>query len=158
MQKQTLVKAGGNKMAKFKPKHKELIEFFLQTFLPDTRLTGSEYKMVSIKMSNVKKVVKAFIVENNIETEKTTEHIIWECIQYASMKGMKLRSPASLGYAVLNESINYWKKHEEMLARKEEEEKQEQKQTEEEERLAKLVEENMKKRQGKKVPKWMLDD
>lgn len=145
-------------MAKFKPKHKELIQFFLQTFLPEATLTGSEYKMISIKMSNVKKVVKSYIVENNIDTEKTVEHIIWECIQYASMKGMKFKSPASLGYSILPESINYWIKHEQAVAKKKAEEEEAKRLSEEEERLAKLVAENMEKRKGRKTPKWMIDD
>ena len=72
----------------------------------------------------MKKVVKSYIVENNIDTEKTVEHIIWECIQYASMKGMKFKSPASLGYSILPESINYWIKHEQAVAKKKAEEEE----------------------------------
>lgn len=141
-----------------KPKHKEIIEHFIQTFRSEDTLTPSEYKMLSIKLSGLKKTVKTFLVENNIDTDKSVEEIIWETIDYCALTGKKFKSIASLGYSDLPKSIEYWKKRELFMQQKEEEEKQKQKQTEDEKKLEKMVAENMEKRKQKKVPKWLMDD
>lgn len=108
-----------------KPKHIEIVTKFHETFENGQPFTSSEFRMNSIKLTNLKKTVKTYLVSANIETEKSVEQIIWEAIDYAAMKGMKFRSIASLGYGILKESINYWAKREAMIEKiKEEEEKE----------------------------------
>ena len=141
-----------------KPKHKEILTHFLETFLPDQTLTSSQYKMQSVKLSQLKKVVKEYIVTANIDTDKSVEQIIWETIDYAGMTGCKFKSIASLGYDILGKSIKYWIKHEQALKEKEEEAERIAKQAEREAELIRLQNENNAKRQHKKLPKWMLED
>lgn len=136
--------------------HKDILEHFLETFMPDKVLTSSEYKMQSIKLSQLKKSVKKYIEEADIKTDKSAEKIIMEAITYAGMSGRRFTSIASIGYDILPKSIAYWAKMDLLKKKKEEEAKEKEKQlaeaTKQEEAAMKN---NAKMSTVKKVPKWM---
>ena len=117
---------GGCEMAKYKkPKHQEILTKFIETFENGKPFTSSEIRMNGIKLSQLKKTVKEYILKAGIETDKPVEVIIWQEIDYCSMMGFKFRSIASLGYQVLGESIRYWEKREKTLQQLEEEKEKE---------------------------------
>lgn len=98
-----------------------ILDLFVQYFEGNKKFTPSEHRMNGIKLSQLRKNVKKYIEDNNIQTNLTVEEIIIDTIEYSKMIGMKFRSVASLGYNVLGDSINYWAKRREVEAIKQEE-------------------------------------
>ena len=138
---------------------KEILSHFFETFDGDKVRTSSEYKQQAFRLKNLKKVVKEYIEEAWIKTDKSVEKIILEAITFAGMQGRKFTSIASIGYDVLPKSIAYWAKMEEVTKQLEEKAKQKEK----EESLAteleqKAIENNKQLQQTKKVPLWFMDD
>lgn len=138
---------------------KEILSHFFETFDGDKVRTSSEYKQQAFRLKNLKKVVKEYIEEAGIKTDKSVEKIIYEAITFAGMQGRKFTSIASIGYDVLPKSIAYWVKMEEYQKQLEEKAKQKEK----EESLAtvleqKAIDNNQQLQQTKKVPKWFTND
>ena len=136
--------------------NKEILSYFIECFEGDKPFTPSEHRMNGIKLAQLKKNVKAYITDNDVETDKSVEQIILDAIKYAKMIGMKFRSVASLGYDILPKSIEFWKKREKLLEKKEKELKEKEKN--EEKTLEKVIEKsynnNIVKEQVKRKPKW----
>ena len=139
--------------------HKEILTHFIETFYDDDEvLTGSEYRMLSIKLSSLKKTVRKYLEDANISTNKSVEQIILECIDYSAICGKKLKSVSSMGYEVLGKSIKYWEKQEQLEEQKQKEKERKEKESEEEKLIKELQERNNKRRsERKKVPKWFAD-
>lgn len=141
-------------------KQAEIIEHFKNTFVTNV-MTDSEYKqwykMQAFKLKNLKKVVKNYIEEANIKTEKSVEEIIMEAITYGGMMGCKWNTIASVGYKMLPKSIEYWQRMELKVKKLEEEAKQKEKEqalaTKEEQ---KALENNKQLQETRKIPKWMV--
>lgn len=144
-----------------KPNQREILSHFLDTFPTDKKFTQTDFRTMQRRISNLKKDIQIYIVENNIDTNKSVELIIYECIDYCAMLGKNLKSISYLNY-VYPKSIEYWAKREKILAEKEkekaEQEAKKQQQSEEEQKLAQLVAQNNEKRKQRKVPKWLQDD
>ena len=142
-------------------KQAEIIEHFKNTFVTDV-MTDSEYKqwykMQAFKLKNLRKVVKNYIEESGIKTDKSVDEIIMQAITYGGMCGCKWNTIASVGYKMLPKSITYWAKMEEYQKQLEEKAKQKEK----EESFAtvveqKAIENNQQMQQTKKVPKWFTN-
>jgi len=93
-----------------KIKNRDITDLFIQKFEGDKPFTQPEKRMMGIYLSRtLKKDVKKYIEENNVETDLTVEQIIMDTIEYCAMMGWKIRVMASLGYECLPKSIEYWK-------------------------------------------------
>lgn len=138
--------------------HKDILEHFINTFMSDKVLTSSEYRMQSIKLSQLKKTVKKYIDEAGINTDKSVEKIIMEAITFAGMSGRKFTSIASIGYDILPKSIAYWAKMDMLTKQKEEEVKNKANSTASEQEV-KAAENNERMAETRKLPKWLqIDD
>jgi len=111
-------------MPKEKFTSRDITDRFILYFEGDTPFTPSEKRMMGIKLSQLRKNVKQFIEDNQIETELSVNEIIMDIIEYSNMMGYKFRSIASLGFNVLGESIKYWEKRRKLIAIREEEKNQ----------------------------------
>lgn len=139
---------------------KEILGHFFETFDDGKVRTSSEYKQQAFRLKNLKKVVKDYIEESGIKTDKSVEKIIMEAITYAGMQGRKFTSIASIGYDILPKSIAYWMKMDEYTKKLEEKAKQKEKEqalaTKEEQ---KALDNNKQLQETRKVPKWLsIDD
>lgn len=139
-------------MAKKKYNSRDITDLFILYFEGEKPFTPSEKRMLGIKLSQLRKNVKQYIQENNIETDLSENEIIIDAIEYSKMMDYKFRSIASLGYNVLGESIKYWKKRREILAVKKEM-KQEQNQKDEKSNKEVII--NSYNNVRKQHPKWM---
>lgn len=93
-----------------KIKNRDITDLFIKKFEGDKPFTAGEKRLMGIYLSKtLKKDVKQYIEDNNIETDLTVEEIIIDAIEYASMMGWKMRVMASLGYDCLPKSIEYWR-------------------------------------------------
>lgn len=72
--------------------------------------TPSEKRMMGIKLSQLKKSVKEHLESTCRQTNLSIEQIIIDCLEYSVMINKPFRSIASLGYEVLDPSIEYWEK------------------------------------------------
>ena len=128
---------------------KQILTHFFDTFDDGTVMTQSEknmnYKQQAFKLKNLKKVVKTYIEEAKIETDKSVEQIIMEAITFAGMSGCKFKSIASIGYDILPKSIDYWKRIEFKMEKAKEEAEKKEKEKAITSELDKKVEENNKK-------------
>lgn len=95
--------------------NRNITDRFIEAFEGDTPFTPSDKRMMGIKLTHLRKSVDAFIKENDIETELSTNEIIMDVIEYSVLSGFKFRSIASLGYQVLPDSIQYWKKRRKIM-------------------------------------------
>lgn len=103
--------------------NREITNLFISKFEQGRPFTPSENKMNGIKLAALKKTIKKFIEENNIETDLSVEQIIIDGIEFGAMKGMRYRSISSIGYQDLLPSIEFWKKRRMMEENKVEENK-----------------------------------
>lgn len=151
-------------MARKKPTQKEILAHFFATFFENETLTksqyNSQYKFQAIKLKNLKGVVKEYLEQSEIETDKSVEQIIMDAITYAGMSGCKFKSIASIGYDTLPKSIEYWKRMELKMQKLEEEAKKKEKEKELASELDKKVaESNKRMADTRKVPSWLqLED
>ena len=83
---------------------------FIEAFEGDQPFTPSEKRMLGIKLSHLKKNIKQHLASTGRITDLSVEQIILDAIEYSVMTNMKFRSIASLGYNVLDPSIDYWEK------------------------------------------------
>src|SRR5699024_786989 len=102
-------------MSKKKPNSRDIMDLFVEKFEGDKPFTPSQHRMNGIKLSQLRKNVKQYIEDNNIETNSSVNEIIIDTIEYSSMIGMYIRSIGSLDYEVLPESIEYSKKRPSIL-------------------------------------------
>ena len=89
-------------------KNKDVTDLFIQTFENGKPFTPSEKKKMGIMLAQLRKSVKQYLEENNIETDLAPNEIIVNIIKYSKMTGKKFRSIGSLGFDVMGESITYW--------------------------------------------------
>ncbi|WP_257064247.1 hypothetical protein [Priestia megaterium] len=134
-----------------------ILDLFIQYFEGEKKFTPSENKMNGIKLSQLRKSVKKYIEDNNIETDLSVEQIIIDTIEYSAMIGMKFRSIASLGYSVLGDSINYWVKRREVEIMKQEESTILQNSNQNDEKIVAkdITSEYNKINNRERSPKWM---
>lgn len=101
---------------------------FIAAFEKGKPFTPSEKRMMGIKLAQLKKNIKAHLESTGRETDLSVEQIILDAIEFSVMTNKPYRSIASLGFDVLDPSLNYW--HKRRLLEKEQKE-QEVKQTQE---------------------------
>jgi len=137
-------------MSKKKPNSRDIMDLFVEKFEGDKPFTPSQHRMNGIKLSQLRKNVKQYIEDNNIETNLSVNEIIIDIIEYSSMIGMKFRSIASLGYEVLPESIEYWKKRRSIL--------KDYNKDKEKDDIKVIKESDNTKRKRSNRPKWLNDE
>src|SRR5699024_11817095 len=137
-------------MSKKKPNSRDIMDLFVEKFEEDKPFTPSQHRMNGIKLSQLRKNVKQYIEDNNIETNLSVNEIIIDTIEYSSMIGMKFRSIASLGYEVLPESIEYWKKRRSIL--------KDYNKDKEKDDIKVIKESDDTKRKRNNRPKWLNDE
>ena len=137
-------------MSKKKPNSRDIMDLFVEKFEGDKPFTPSQHRMNGIKLSQLRKNVKQYIEDNNIETNLSVNEIIIDIIEYSSMIGMKFRSIASLGYEVLPESIEYWKKRRSIL--------KDYNKDKEKDDIKVIKESDDTKRKRNNRPKWLNDE
>lgn len=137
-------------MSKKKPNSRDIMDLFVEKFEGDKPFTPSQHRMNGIKLSQLRKNVKQYIEDNNIETNLSVNEIIIDTIEYSSMIGMKFRSIASLGYEVLPESIEYWKKRRSIL--------KDYNKDKEKDDIKVIKESDDTKRKRNNRPKWLNDE
>lgn len=137
-----------------------IMDLFIYHFEGDKKFTPSEHRMNGIKLSQLRKNVKKYLEENNVETDLSIEQIIIDTIEYSVMIGMKYRSVASLGYNVLGDSIKYWAKRRQLEAIKQEESTilQDSNQNEQKVVAKDIKSEYNKINNRERSPKWMNND
>lgn len=101
--------------------NKDIHDAFIAAFEGDNPFTPSQKKMNGIKVTQVRKSVKQYLEENNIETDLSVNEIILDVIEYSKQIGMKFRSVSSLSYDVLPKSISYWEKRRKLEQQRQEE-------------------------------------
>ncbi|QJT70376.1 hypothetical protein [Microcystis phage MaeS] len=69
-----------------------------------------EKRMMGIKLAQLKKSVKEHLESTGRQTSLSVEQIIIDCLEYSVMLNKPFRSIASLGYEVLEPSLDYWQK------------------------------------------------
>lgn len=84
--------------------------------------TPSEKRMMGIKLSQLKKNIKAHLESTGRMTELPVEQIIMDALEFSVMTNRPYRSIASLGYEVLDPSLDYWEKRRKLEALKKDEE------------------------------------
>src|SRR5699024_4297511 len=77
-------------MSKKKPNSRDIMDLFVEKFEGDKPFTPSQHRMNGIKLSQLRKNVKRYIEDNNIETNLSVNEIIIDTIEYSSMIGMNL--------------------------------------------------------------------
>lgn len=132
---------------------RDITDRFIQVFERDKPFTPSQKRMMGIQLSQLRKSVKQYIEDNNIETNLPVNNIIMDAIEYSSMAGCNFRSIASLGYDVLGESIEYWEKRRKLLKGREEKENKDDLELSADHNDVKVV--NKAAKNNNKTPKWM---
>ena len=97
---------------------------FIAAFERGKPFTPSEKRMMGIKLTHLKKSIKEHLEATGRQTELSVEQIIMDCIEYSAMINKPFRSIASLGYEVLDPSIDYWEKRRKLEALAKEKAKQ----------------------------------
>lgn len=140
--------------------NRDITDKFILYFEGNEPFTPSDKRMMGIKLAQLRKNVSQYIEENNIETNLSVNEIIMDCIEYSKMIDMKFRSIASLGYGVLGESIEYWKKRRRIMAIKEQEkdDKDFYNQSEHKDVAKVIAPEYNDTNSRKRSPKWMNND
>lgn len=72
--------------------------------------TPSEKRMLGIKLAQLKKNIKAHLESTNRKTDLSIEQIIMDALEFSVMTNKPYRSIASLGYEILDPSLDYWEK------------------------------------------------
>ena len=132
-----------------------LTDKFIEAFEGDKKFTPSEKRLMGIQCTQVRKAVKEYLEEANIETALSVNEIILDTIEYSIMMNYKYRRFSSLGYDVLGKSIEYWEKR-----RKIEKDREHKKTVEkvESEKFEIESEGYTKNNHNKKAPKWLKLD
>ena len=91
-------------------KNRDITDRFIEAFENDKPYTPSEKRMMGIKLSQLKKNIKAHIESTGRQTDLSVEQIIMDTIEYSVMTRKPFRSIASLGFEVLDQSLDYWEK------------------------------------------------
>lgn len=145
-------------MAKYNSR--DITDRFILYFEGDEPFTQSEKRMLGIKLSALRKTVKQYIEDNNIQTDLSVNEVIMDTMEYSKMMNYKFRSIASLGYSVLGESIKYWDKRRRIMAQKElEKETTKLSNQNEPKEVAKVIKDEYNKTNNRKrTPKWMQND
>ena len=126
---------------------------FIAVFEKDKPYTPSEKRLMGIKLTNLKKNIKAHLESTGRKTDLSVEQIIMDAIEYSAMLNKPYRSIASLGYEVLEPSLNYWEKRR-ALEKMQEEKKVQQVESTTESKTANTVEERNYSK-DKQTPAWM---
>ena len=134
--------------------NRNLTDRFIELFEDhDKPFTPSEKRMNGIKLAQLRKNVSSYLEENKIETDLSVNEIIMDCMEYSSVIGMKFKSMASLGFDVLPESIEYWKKR-----RKVEKVLKERSNQKENNNIDVVIDKSYNKiNQKRQPPKWLND-
>lgn len=130
---------------------------FIAAFERGKPFTPSEKRMLGIKLAQLKKSVKQHIEDTGRQTNLSIEQIIMDCLEYSVMVNKPFRSIASLGFEVLDPSIDYWEKRRKLEDIKKETEIQEAKQFVNQENAPKQ-EKPEPQHQKSNVPAWMSND
>lgn len=93
-----------------KIKNRDITDRFIEVFENGKPFTPSEKRMMGIKLAQLKKNIKAHIEATGRQTDLSVEQIIMNAIEYAVMTRKTFRSIASLGFEILDESLDYWEK------------------------------------------------
>lgn len=99
--------------------NKDIHDLFIKYFEGNKPFTPSEKRMNGIKITQLRKNVKQYIADNEIDTDLSINEMIIDIIKYSNMLNFKFRSVASLGYDVMPKSIAYWQKRRKVLAEQE---------------------------------------
>lgn len=139
---------------------RDITDRFILYFEGDKPFTPSEKRLMGIKLSQLRKSVKQYIEDNQIETNLSVNEIIMDCIEYSKMMGYKFRSIASLGYNVLGDSIRYWEKRRKLMAIHEEEKNQLMSYNQNDDNsVAKVISHEYNKTNNReRSPKWMKNN
>lgn len=105
-----------------KIKNRDITDRWIAAFEKGKPFTPSELRMMGIKLAQLKKNIKAHIESTGRQTELPVEQIIMDAIEFSVMTNKPYRSIASLGYEVLDPSIDYWEKRRKLESIKQEEE------------------------------------
>lgn len=128
---------------------------FIAAFEKDKPYTPSEKRLMGIKLANLKKNIKEHLESTGRETDLSVEQIIMDAIEYSVMLNKPYRSIASLGYEVLEPSLNYWEKRRALEKMQQEKQVSESKQTQHNESdTTNQVEEHVY-HNNKQTPAWM---
>lgn len=140
--------------------NRDITDKFILYFEGNQPFTPSDKRMMGIKLTQLRKNVTQYIEENNIETDLSVNEIIMDIIEYSKMMNMNFRSIASLGFNVLGESIEYWKRRRKIMAQKEQERIDNNLYNQnEQESVAKVIKPEYNETNNKKrSPKWMKNN
>lgn len=95
---------------------------WIAAFQKDKPFSPSEKRMMGIKLAQLKKSIKKHIEETGRQTDLSVEQIVMDTLEYSVMTNRPYRSIASLGYEVLEPSLDYWEKRRKLEGIKREEE------------------------------------
>lgn len=98
--------------------NRDILDEFIMAFENGKPFTSSEKKLAGIQLSQLRKTVKQYLEDAEIETDLSINEIIMDEIKYAVMSNKKFRRIASLGYDILGESIDFWEKRRKILEKK----------------------------------------
>lgn len=128
---------------------------FIAAFEKDKPYTPSEKRLMGIKLATLKKNIKAHLENTGRKTDLSVEQIIMDAIEYSVMLNKPYRSIASLGYDVLEQSLNYWEKRRALEKIQREKQAAEQRQIQHDGvNTANIVEEH-DYHKDKQIPAWM---
>jgi hypothetical protein len=95
---------------------------WIAAFEKEKPYTPSEKRLMGIKLSQLKKNIKAHVESTGRQTDLSIEQIIMDALEFSVMTKKPYRSIASLGYEVLDPSLDYWDKRRKLESLKKEEE------------------------------------
>lgn len=90
--------------------NRDVTDAFIEAFEGNKPFTPSEKRLMGIKLTQLRKSVKEFLKDNEIDTKLSINEIIMQSLEYAVITGKRYRSISSLGYETLRESIEFWDK------------------------------------------------
>lgn len=141
---------------------------WIAAFEKDKPFTPSEKRMMGIKLAQLKKNIKSHLDTTGRKTDLSVEQIIMDTIEFSIMTNKPYRSIASLGYEILDPSLDYWEKRRKLEAIKKESEITETKQYIQKEKYYnqndkinddKVIKESYNKStQTNHSPAWMRND
>ena len=104
-----------------KIKNRDITDRWIAAFEKGKPFTPSEKRMMGIKLAQLKKNIKSHLESTGRQTELPVEQIIMDALEFSVMTNQPFRSIASLGYQVLDPSLDYWEKRRKLEAIKKEE-------------------------------------
>jgi hypothetical protein len=92
---------------------------WIEAFEKGKPFTPSEKRMMGIKLAQLKKNIKKHIEATGRITDLSVEQIIVDALEFSVMTNKPYRSIASLGYEILDPSLDYWEKRRKLEEAKE---------------------------------------